>query len=49
MGIEEKEEDTEPFNEKMQRLTAELGDLFQKSHTLEQSIKEELGKIGFSL
>lgn len=49
VGIEEKEEDTEPFNEKIQRLTTELGDLFQKSHTLEQSIKEELGKIGFSL
>ncbi len=49
VDIEEKEEDTEPFNEKMQRLTTELGDLFQKSHTLEQSIKEELGKLGFSL
>lgn len=49
VGIEEKEEDTEPFDEKMQRLTAELSGLFQKSHTLEQTIKDELGKIGFSI
>lgn len=49
VGIEEKEEDNTPFDEKMQKLTAELGGLFQKSHTLEQTIKEELEKIGFSL
>lgn len=49
VGIEEKEEDNTPFDKKMKDLTEELSVLFQKSHTLEQTIKEELEKIGYEL
>ena len=49
VGIEEQEEDGEPFEEKMSRLTSELSDLFNKSHSLETQIKEELAKIGYSI
>ncbi len=49
VGIEEQEEDTEPFDEKMTRLTGELSDLFEKSHELENEIKKNLGAIGYEL
>ena len=49
MGIEEQEDDGEPFEEKMGRLTAELSELFQKSHELEAQIKERLGAIGYEV
>ncbi len=49
VGIEDKEEDSEPFDEKMARLTGELGDLFEQSHAAESEIREQLGKIGFNL
>lgn len=49
MGIEEQEEDGEPFEEKMGRLTAELGELFAKSHALEKEIRERLGAIGYEI
>lgn len=35
VGIEEQEDDGEPFEEKMARLTSELSDMFVKSHELE--------------
>ena len=35
VGIAEQEQDSEPFEEKMQRLTTELATLFKQSHTLE--------------
>ena len=47
VGIEEQEEDTEPFDEKMERLTKELSEMFSKSRELEDEIKERLGGIGF--
>ena len=47
VGIADEEEDGEPFEEKMQRLTSELGDLFAESHQLEASIREKLSGIGF--
>ena len=47
VGIADKEEDAEPFEEKMARLTAELGDLFAESHRLEAGIREKLDGIGF--
>lgn len=46
VGIEEEEDDGEPFEEKMTRLTAELSDLFKKSHALEEDIRKKLGAIG---
>lgn len=47
VGIEEIEDDGEPFEEKMTRLSTELYDLFEKSHKLEIEIKEKLSAIGY--
>ena len=49
VGIEEKQEDDEPFEQKMTRLTAELGGMFAKSHELEDQIRKNLGAIGFTV
>jgi type I restriction enzyme M protein len=49
VGIEDAEDDDEPFEEKMERLTGELAELFAKSHKLEEEIKQRLGAIGFEL
>ena len=49
MGIEEQEEDGEPFEEKMTRLTAELSGMFKKSHELEDEIRRKLGAIGYEI
>ena len=49
VGIEEQEDDGEPFEEKMTRLTSELSDLFAKSHDLEKEIREKLGAIGYEI
>ena len=45
VGIEDQEDDGEPFEEKMSRLTSELSELFAKSHDLEAEIKEKLGAM----
>ncbi|MDV0445541.1 putative type I restriction enzymeP M protein [Methanimicrococcus sp. At1] len=47
VGIAEQEEDSEPFDDKMKRLTSELSELFEKSHELEDDIREKLGAIGY--
>lgn len=49
VGIEEQEDDGEPFDEKMARLTSELSALFDKSHALEAEIREKLGAIGYGV
>ena len=49
VGIEDKEEDDEPFNEKMTRLTSELSQMFTKSHELEKEIRKKLGVIGYEI
>ena len=49
VGIEEQEDDGEPFDEKMKRLTSELSDLFAKSRDLESEIKKNLKAIGFEV
>lgn len=49
VGLAEQEDDGEPFEDKMARLTGELADLFAKSHELEDEIKKRLGAIGFNL
>ena len=49
VGIAEQEDDGEPFEDKMNRLTAELSELFAKGHELEDEIKKQLGSIGFNL
>ena len=49
VGIEEQEDDGEPFEEKMTRLSSELSDLFKQSHKLEEEIRERLGAIGYEV
>jgi type I restriction enzyme M protein len=49
VGIAEQEDDGEPFDEKMKRLTTELSGLFAESHRLEDEIKKQLGSIGFEI
>ena len=49
VGIEEQEDDGEPFEEKMARLTGELSELFAQSHTLEDEIRQKLEAIGYGL
>ena len=49
VGIEEQEDDDEPFEEKMDRLTSELSEMFKKSHELEDEIRKKLGAIGYEL
>lgn len=49
VGIEEAEEDSEPFEDKMVRLTSELAEQFAKSRQLEDEIRKQLGGIGFEL
>lgn len=47
VGIEEQEDDGIPFEEKMEALTKELGELFTKSRSLEEEIRKNLGGIGY--
>ena len=47
VGIAEIEDDGEPFQEKMERLTSELSDMFVQSHQLEDEIRKQLKSIGF--
>ena len=49
VGIAEQEDDGEPFDENMKRLTSELSTLFTESHRLEDEIKKQLGSIGFGI
>ena len=49
VGIEEQEDDGEPFEEKMTRLTGELSEMFQRSHELEDEIRKRLGAIGYDI
>ena len=47
VGIAETEEDDEPYEEKMQRLTSELGKLFEESNKLQEQIRKNMEAIGF--
>ena len=49
VGIEEVEDDGEPFEEKMERLTNTLANQFKKSRELEEEIRKQLGGIGYEL
>lgn len=49
VGIEEQEDDGEPFEDKMKRLTSELSVMFVKSHELEDEIRKKLGAIGYKI
>jgi len=48
-AITQEEDDGEPFEEKMARLTSELSEMFKKSHELEDEIRKKLGAIGYEV
>lgn len=47
MGAEEAEDDDEPFEKKMQRLTQKLEEQFKESARLEKAIRESLQRLGY--
>lgn len=47
VGIGESDEDTEPFEEKMDRLTTELASLFEKSNELQHKLSTKMSEIGY--
>ena len=49
VGIAEQEDDGEPFEQKMARLTGELSELFDKGHALEAEIRKQLSSIGYKI
>ena len=49
VGIADTEEDDEPFEEKMARLTGELAKCFEESNRLQEQIKKNLEAIGYGL
>jgi type I restriction enzyme M protein len=49
VGLEDVEDDGEPFEEKMTRLTTEISEQFAKSKTLEGDIRRMLGEIGYEI
>ncbi len=48
VGAAEQEDDGEPFEEKMARLTAQLNEQFGESARLEVAIRRNLGSLGYS-
>lgn len=49
VGIAEDEEEGEPYEEKVSRLSAEISTLFKQSHEQELEIRKQLAKIGIEL
>ena len=49
VGIAETEDDGEPFEEKMQRLTSEIAKCFEESNRLQEQIKKNLEAIGYGM
>ncbi|WP_313630512.1 class I SAM-dependent DNA methyltransferase [Enterococcus devriesei] len=49
VGLEDEIEDSEPFEEKMERLTTLLSEQFIQSHQLEEDIRKALGGIGYEI
>lgn len=49
VGIAEDNSDTEPFAEKMERLTKSLSQLFKESRAQEEEIKKQLKSIGWEI
>lgn len=49
VGVVMEEDESEPFEEKMERLTSELGGLFAQSIELQNEIREKLGTLGFKI
>lgn len=49
VGAEEVEDDGEPFEEKMERLATDLGELFAESDKLVDNIRKNLDPLGYSV
>ena len=49
VGIAEQEDDGEPFEEKMARLTSEISKCFEESNRLQEEIKKNLEALGYDL
>jgi type I restriction enzyme M protein len=49
VGIKEEEEDKEPFEDKMKRLTNELKENFEKGDELKEEIKKNMKAFGFEI
>ena len=49
VGIADVEEDDEPFDEKMARLTSEISKCFEESNRLQEQIRKNLEAIGYGL
>ena len=49
VGIEEQEDDGEPFEDKMKRLTYELSEMFKQSEALQNEIKDKLKAIDWEM
>lgn len=49
VGLPEEEEDDEPFDEKMDRLTGELSELFKEGDRLQDEVREQLRGIGYGI
>lgn len=49
VGIEEQQDDGEPFEDKMKRLTGELAEMFKQSDALQSEIREKLKAIGWEI
>ncbi|WP_430607488.1 type I restriction-modification system, M subunit [Enterococcus sp. DIV2379] len=49
VGLEDEIEESEPFEEKMERLTTLLSEQFIQSHQIEEDIRKALGGIGYEI
>lgn len=49
VGLADQEEDNEPFEEKMVRLTSELSTMMQESYNLDEEIRQRLEAIGYEI
>jgi len=49
VGAEEEEEDEELFEEKMKRLTSQLGEQMKEGQKLDAEIKKNLESVGFKV
>ena len=49
VGIEDQDDDGEPFEEKMARLTSDLAEMFQRSRELEEEIRKRMGAFGYDV
>ncbi len=49
VGIADTQDDGEPFEEKMERLTGEITKCFEESNRLQEQIKKNLEAIGYEI